>query len=237
MGRQYLARLAANRIGERLPLPLARTRARGRDAAPGQTRSERGRSASSRLTPWSDERAENPDGQQELQAHPETPGAVPAEAVVKELPATDAGRGRRGRGRGRNLPRRQASPGRVGLRARQGEGCLRRRWRSQGDASGSPGAAGGRPRGAGGAPQVAICSPRRRRRPLPRGARRSLPFLADCARSTSPPRSGPLPPMTRHDTMSRLGEDGAPHPSRRDDHDGPAAGVGRHVRGSSAGGD
>jgi hypothetical protein len=92
MGRQYLARLAANRIGERLPLPLARTRARGRDAAPGQTRSERGRSASSRLTPWSDERAENPDGQQELQAHPETPGAVPAEAVVKELPATDAGR-------------------------------------------------------------------------------------------------------------------------------------------------
>ena len=50
-------------------------------------RSERGRSASSRLTPWSDERAENPDGQQELQVRRETPRAVPAEAVVKELPA------------------------------------------------------------------------------------------------------------------------------------------------------
>ena len=38
------------------------------------------------LTPWSDERAENPDGQQKLHVRRETPRAVPAEAVVKELP-------------------------------------------------------------------------------------------------------------------------------------------------------
>ena len=42
----------------------------------------------SRLTPRSDERAENPDRQQELQVRRETSRAVPAEAVVKELPAT-----------------------------------------------------------------------------------------------------------------------------------------------------
>ena len=40
------------------------------------------------LTPWSDERAENPDGQQKLRVRRETPRAVPAEAIVKELPAT-----------------------------------------------------------------------------------------------------------------------------------------------------
>jgi hypothetical protein len=37
--------------------------------------------------PWSDERAENSDGQQELQVRRETPRAVPTETVVKELPA------------------------------------------------------------------------------------------------------------------------------------------------------
>jgi hypothetical protein len=41
-----------------------------------------------RTTPWSDERAENPDGEQELQVRRETPRAVPAETVMKELPAT-----------------------------------------------------------------------------------------------------------------------------------------------------
>jgi hypothetical protein len=35
---------------------------------------------------WSDERAENPAGQQELQVCRKPPFAVPAEAVVKELP-------------------------------------------------------------------------------------------------------------------------------------------------------
>jgi hypothetical protein len=40
-----------------------------------------------RSTPWSDECAENPAGQQELQICRETPGAMPAEAVVKELPS------------------------------------------------------------------------------------------------------------------------------------------------------
>ena len=50
-------------------------------------RSELGQSASCRLSPWNDERAENPDGHQELQVGRETPRAVPAEAVVKELPA------------------------------------------------------------------------------------------------------------------------------------------------------
>ena len=155
-------------------------------------RSELGRSASCRLSPWNDECAENPDGQQELQVGRETPRAVPAEAVVKESSCyPDAGRGRRARGRVRNWPLHQASPDRVGLAARRGEGRLRRRSPSQGDASGSPGAVGGRPRGGGsapaGAPQVATCSPRRRRRPWPHEARRSrLPFLADCARRGYP---------------------------------------------------
>ena len=36
--------------------------------------------------PWSDERGEDPDGQQELQIRREPPGAVPTETVVKELP-------------------------------------------------------------------------------------------------------------------------------------------------------
>ena len=51
-------------------------------------RSELGQSASCRLSPWNDERAENPDGHQELQVGRETPRAVPAEAVVKEFSAT-----------------------------------------------------------------------------------------------------------------------------------------------------
>ena len=51
--------------------PRARARARGR-AAPRNRKRARW-SASSRLAPWSDERAENPDGQQELQVRRETP--------------------------------------------------------------------------------------------------------------------------------------------------------------------
>jgi hypothetical protein len=40
--------------------------------------------------PWHDERAENRAGQHELQGYREAPRAVPAEAVVKELPSTRA---------------------------------------------------------------------------------------------------------------------------------------------------
>ena len=38
--------------------------------------------------PWHGERAEDRAGQHELQGYRETPRAVPAEAVVKELPST-----------------------------------------------------------------------------------------------------------------------------------------------------
>lgn len=40
--------------------------------------------------PWHDERAQNRAGQQELQGCREAPRAVPAEAVVKELPSARA---------------------------------------------------------------------------------------------------------------------------------------------------
>jgi hypothetical protein len=40
-----------------------------------------------RSTPWCDERAEYPAGQQQLKGYRETPRAVPAEAVVEELPS------------------------------------------------------------------------------------------------------------------------------------------------------
>ena len=46
-----------------------------------------GGSASVCLTTWCEERTEDADGHQELQVRRETPGAVPAETVVKELPA------------------------------------------------------------------------------------------------------------------------------------------------------
>jgi hypothetical protein len=49
--------------------------------------------AFARLTPWSDERAHNPDGQQELHVHRETSRAVPADAVVEELPAAQTQEG------------------------------------------------------------------------------------------------------------------------------------------------
>jgi len=79
-------------------VPLARldSNTSGRSLVGGQraiARGERGGSASSRSTPWSDECGEDPDGQQELQVRRETPGAVPAETVVKELPAADTQEG------------------------------------------------------------------------------------------------------------------------------------------------
>ena len=59
-----------------------------------------------------------------------------------------AGAGTEGRARGqaRSSLRRQVSPDRAGLAARQEEGCPRARCRSRTDASGSPDAEGGRPR-------------------------------------------------------------------------------------------
>ena len=48
------------------------------------------RSLSTGSTPWHDERAENCAGQQELQGYRKAPRAVPAEAVVKELPSARA---------------------------------------------------------------------------------------------------------------------------------------------------
>jgi hypothetical protein len=99
----------------------------------------------------------------------------------------DAGRGGRARGQGRNLPQRQASPDRMGLAARRGEGRPRYRCQARGESNGSPYEATDRPRGGAlaraGAPRLATRSPRRRQRPSPRGARRSpLPRRADaCA--------------------------------------------------------
>jgi hypothetical protein len=45
-------------------------------------------SASTRCAAWSGECAENPKGEQELQVCREPPRAVPADAVVKELPSS-----------------------------------------------------------------------------------------------------------------------------------------------------
>jgi len=69
------------------------------------------------FAPWSDERGENRTGEQELQGCRETPRAVPAEPVVKELPSTrtqegedvlEIGGGARRRAEGRRIER--ASP-------------------------------------------------------------------------------------------------------------------------------
>lgn len=52
-----------------------------------------GASLSDGSAPWRDERTENRAGQQELQVRREVPRAVPAEAVVEELPSARAQEG------------------------------------------------------------------------------------------------------------------------------------------------
>ena len=133
----------------------------------------------------------------------------------------DAGKGGRARGQGRSLPQLQASPDRMVLAARRGEGRPRCRSQVRGESNGSPYEATDRPRGAalarGGAPRVATRSPRRRQRPSPRGERRSqLPSRADeCAvvrahtASLAAPRTRPNsaaavpPPLIGHPLESR----------------------------------
>jgi hypothetical protein len=88
-----------------------------------------------------------------------------------------AGSEGRARGRARSSPRRQVSPDRAGLAARQEGGCPRDRCRSRTDASGSPGAGGGRPRcGAPaqeGVPRAASCWRRQQQHLSPRGGQLS----------------------------------------------------------------
>jgi len=79
---------AGNGLRRRSPLTSALTQSRDEFLARGRLRT--GCHASCRFTTWGDERGDNSHRQPQLHVRREPPGAVPAETVMKELPATRA---------------------------------------------------------------------------------------------------------------------------------------------------
>ena len=79
---------AGNGLRRRSPLTSALTQSRDEFLARGRLRT--GCHASCRFTTWGDERGDNSHRQPQLHVRREPPRAVPAETVMKELPATRA---------------------------------------------------------------------------------------------------------------------------------------------------